>query len=46
MMRRYHAIEVARYYKRLENIEKRQQEQESQKQKRKGLIARLIKGGK
>jgi hypothetical protein len=40
-VRRYHAIEVARYYQRLENIERRKKEEES-KTKKRSIFARLV----
>ena len=41
-VRRHHAIEVARYYQRLENIERRRKEQEENKTKKRNLFARLL----
>lgn len=41
-MRRQHANEVARYYQRLENIERRKKEQEENKSKKRSLFARLV----
>ncbi len=40
MMRRQHAMEVARYYQRLENIEKRKKENERQRQTKVNFILR------
>jgi len=40
MMRRQHAIEIARYYQRLENIEKRKKENERQRQTKVNFILR------
>ena len=40
-MRRTHANEIARYYQRLENIEKRRKEAEKAKSK-KGFLRRLL----
>ena len=41
-MRRQHAVEVARYYQRLENIERRRKEAEEAKKNKKGFFRRLI----
>jgi len=40
-IRRHHANELARYYQRLENIEKRKKEAEANK-KKKGFFRRLF----
>jgi len=40
MMRKQHAIEIARYYQRLENIEKRKKEDERQRQTKVNFILR------
>jgi len=41
-VRRHHAIEVARYYQRLENIERRRKEAEEAKKNKKGFFRRLL----
>jgi len=43
MMRRQHATEVARYYQRLENIEKRRKENEGQGQTKVNFILRAFR---
>jgi hypothetical protein len=40
-MKRTHAVEISRYYQRLENIEKRRKEAEQAKSK-KGFLRRLL----
>jgi hypothetical protein len=42
MMRRTHAMEIARYYQRLENIEKRKKEAEEAKKKKKNILRRIF----
>jgi hypothetical protein len=41
-MRRFHQFEIARYYQRLENIEKRKKEAEEAKKNKRNFLRRLF----